>query len=447
MQRAASFPRSGHLRWNIIAIGALSLLAPSCSSTLAAEPQTADRHPNILYIMSDQQRFDALGCVRPGVHTPALDRLAKEGVRFDSTYVAQALCTPSRASIFSGLYPHAHKLDKNVYDQPNALADAKYNLRVVWPDLLRRAGYFTGYIGKWHLGEDNPGCFNEWYGYNSLKPHWLGKKQESQYRSDYETDQAIDFLDRNQEKRFALCVSYYPPHTPYDPPDKYAALYENTAFAPAKYWGGVTAIDHCVGRLLEKLDGLGLRDNTLVLFTADHGDHFGNRPGGSHKGVAYDEAARVPLILRYPGVFDGGKVRTELVSNVDIMPTLLQVAGLAIPASLQGASLVPLAAGHAPQWRKLVCTENREDGGGHSRGIRTERYKLILRERETKGASSLHELYDLARDPQEHVNLFGKQQTDVIRTLLDQFSAWAICSGDALGLELAEKCRKDLASN
>ena len=126
----------------------------------------------------------------PGCRRRLLDQLSREGVRFDRTYVAQALCTPSRASIFSGLYPHAHKLQENVYGIDNVLVDPKYNLSVVWPGLLQAAGYHTSYIGKWHLGEKGPTCFDEWHGFNSTLSHWLGKPQQSKYRPDRDADDA-----------------------------------------------------------------------------------------------------------------------------------------------------------------------------------------------------------------------------------------------------------------
>jgi len=415
---------------------------PSGDMSASREP------PNILYVMSDQQRFDALGLVTTSVRTPALDRLAGEGVRFDQMYVAQAVCTPSRASIFTGLYPHTHKLQRNVYGIDNILADPHYKLGVVWPSLLRAAGYYTAYIGKWHLGEKSPPCFDEWYGYNSTLSHWLGKPQKSQYRSDLETDQAIEFLERNKAKRFALCVSYYPPHTPYDPPQKYTDMYK---LDPAAYWGAVTAIDACVGRIIEKLDALGLRERTLVIFTSDHGDHFGKRAGGSdHKEVPYEETARVPMIVRLPGMFEGGKVREELVANVDIMPTILEAARVASPRDLQGVSLVPLGRGEEVKgWRTLVCTENCGGAlakpGAHSRGIRTDHHKLILRQRLAKGVPGLYELYDLEKDPLEKTNLFGKDQAEVIRGILDQFAVWAKETDDSTGHELTTKCRQRLA--
>jgi arylsulfatase A-like enzyme len=330
----------------------LTCLMQGQAADASAKPRVTDSRPNILYIMTDQQRFDALGCINPRVRTPALDGLAKAGVRFAQHYVAEALCSPSRASIFSGLYPHTHKLPGNVYGSDDAPSDPRYNLGVNWPALLQKSGYHTAYIGKWHLGEKVPQCFDEYHGYNSLLPHWLGERQKSQYRSDFETDQAIEFLEHNKDKPFALCVSYYPPHTAYDPPRNFENEARKAGLEPAGYWGAVTAVDACVGRLLEKLDVLGLRERTLVIFTSDHGDHFGKRAGGTdHKETPYEESAHVPLILRLPGMFDGGKVREELVANVDIMPTILEAAQVSMPRSLQGVSLVPLGHGSVPSWR------------------------------------------------------------------------------------------------
>jgi arylsulfatase A-like enzyme len=421
--------------------------------TLAAEvppsaPAGAAGRPDILFILPDQQRYDAMGVVNSAARTPNLDRLAGEGVRFDLAYVAQALCTPSRGAIFSGLYPHTNGLQDNIYNVPDALADPKYKLSVTWPRLLQQAGYKTGYIGKWHLGEKPPGCFDEWIGYNSLKPHWLGKRDQSEYRSDVETGQAIDFIKRHAGKPFALCVGYYPPHTPYDPPKKYEELYQGSPLKPPAYWGAVTAIDACVGRLMKGLDDAGLRGRTLVVFTADHGDHFGKRPGGSNKQNGYDEAARVPLIFRLPGVFEGGAVRTDLVSLVDLMPTILEVAGVKAPQALEGMSLIGHG-GAEPKPRTAVIIENHEVPAKKglpvtSRCVRTDRYKLILRDSLPVRGQLLRELYDCKADPLEHANIYGPRQADVIARLLDELDAWAQKTGDADGLALSKQCRDSL---
>ena len=402
--------------------------------------------PNVLFMMADQQRFDALEAVNPAVQTPSLDRLCREGVRFPFAYAAQALCSPSRASIFSGVYPHTHRVDHNVYKIPDVAADSKYCLTVTWPLLLKRAGYHAGYIGKWHLGEAPSPSFDEWLGYNSLMPHWIGKKQEGVYRSDRETDQAIDFIERNKGRPFVLCVSYYPPHTPYDPPRAFADRYRGKGLEPVEYWGAVTAVDACVGRLLKKLDETDLARRTLVLFTADHGDHFGKRPGGKNKQTAHDESARVPLIMRLPGRFEGGGVRNELVSLVDLMPTVLDVAGVAPPAGLQGYSLAGRGTGAGR--RAAVVVENCEYAAKKvealSRGVGNRRYKLILRDRPLAANGPLREFYDRKHDPAEHANLYGPAQAEHIRPLLDALDEWAAQTGDELGTRLAAACRADL---
>ena len=423
----------------------------SAAEVTPSAPSQAGRRLNILFILPDQQRFDALGKVNSAVRTPNLDRLAGEGVRFDLAYVAQAVCTPSRGAIFSGLYPHSNGLQDNVYNVPDTLSDPKYKLSETWPRLLQQAGYRTGYVGKWHLGEKAPACFDEWLGYNSLKSHWMGKRDDSQYRSDVETDQAIDFIKRHADKPFALCVGYYPPHTPYDPPKKYEEMYKGSALTPPGYWGAVTAIDDCVGRLVKGLDDAGLRDRTLVIFTADHGDHFGKLPGGANKRNGYDESARVPLILRLPGVFEGGSVRNDLVSLVDIMPTILEIAGVKAPHTLEGMGLVARA-GDGPKPRTAVVIENTEDGAKGarkgqpvtSRTVRTARHKLMFRDGLSIRCQSLRELYDCQADPREKTNLYGPQQAAVIAGLLDEFDAWAEKTGDAVGLALSKACRADM---
>lgn len=410
--------------------------------------QSPARQPNVLYIMTDQQRFDGLGSVSPGLQTPALDRLCREGVRFDRAYVAQAVCTPSRASIFSGLYPHSHRLQTNQPMPPDALASPQFNLSLTWPLVLQKAGYHTAYIGKWHLGEKGPPCFDEWFGFNSLLPHWIG----SRYRPDVETETGTAFLERNKDRPFVLCQSYYPPHTPFNPPKQFSELYKDTRFQPAEYWGAITAVDACVGRLLKKLDEIGQMDNTVIVFTSDHGEHFGKRPGGKHKEGAYDDAARVPLIIRYPKLFKGGTVRKELVSSVDIMPTILELTGRPVPDSLQGRSLAGLASGASADWRQLVVIENEEEppkgdkGHATSRGIRTEQYKLILRAKLSLGAKTLYEFYDLTADPAEKRSIYGKAQAEAIRKILDGFDEWAAKTGDEKGRQLAAACRANLGT-
>ena len=372
----------------------------------AVGARAAAQRPNILFLMADQFRADALGAAgNDWVRTPNLDRFARAGVMFSNAYTPQALCTPARASLMTGVYPHTTRLDHNLYDVQDAFKLSEFHLTPNLPTLLREAGYRTGYIGKWHLGEGNPGLFDYWNGYNSLQPHWMGKRYESAYRSDVETDDAVRFLEENRSRPFALFVSYYPPHTPYDPPQKFAEMYGGRDHAA--YYGAVTAIDTDVGRVLGKLNGLGLDERTFVSFTADHGETFGQRMGSQDKTVCYEESARVPLLMRWAGNLSAAVYRGG-VTTLDLMPTILDVAGVARPARLEGHSRVAEVRAGRLGWKDPVFLENitQKDVDGKpaiERAVRTERWKLILRDHPRS------ELYDLESDPGERHDLFAAE--------------------------------------
>lgn len=406
--------------------------------------------PNFLFILTDQQRFDAVGFVGSRlVRTPNLDRLARHGVYFTHSYCAQAVCSPSRASIFSGLFPTTHRVTDNVYGIEDVASSDDYRMSDLWPGRLQKAGYRTCYIGKWHLGEKGPACFDEWHGFNSLLPHWTGEPQKSKYRTEVEADQAIEFLRRNRDNPFVLCLSHYPPHTPYTAPDRFVSLYENTPLKPKEYYGAVSAVDHHVGRVITKLRDLGLADNTVVVFTSDHGDHFGARPGNAHKRGAYDDCARVPLVFYAPRLIESPQVRSELVSNVDLMPTLLELASVDAPRIQHGVSLTPLLRGEHPSWRSAVCIQNTEgtpddEGGIQSRGVRTSDWKLMLRERLSDRALSLRELYDHRSDAGERANVYGRDNADVVRALILEIDYWARQIVDREALRLTAACARDL---
>lgn len=448
--------RREFLRKSSLGLAGLGLLRESGGALFAEGKAASKRPPNFLFILTDQQRWDALGASgNKHMHTPNLDRLAKEGVRFDNCYVAQALCSPSRASILSGLYPHSHKVRDNIYNTADVTSMPEYNMRTTWPLLLQQSGYRTSYIGKWHLGDKSPKCFDEWHGFNSLLPHWMGKQYESEYRSDVETELGMAFLEANAKRPFVLFQSYYPPHTPYTAPKKYWPYYENGPLKPLEYYAACSAIDWNIGRLLAKLEALDLLDNTFIIFSSDHGDHFGARPGGSCKRAAYDDCARVPLIMHHPSLARGGRVRSELVSNVDFMPTILEAAGICPPSGLQGASLLPLLAGGNVTWRHSVTITNREDtpdarsgnkSACDSRGIRTREWKLILRDRLSVRATQLRELYDVKADPGEHKSQYGPGHKADIEAILQSLEDWAHKVDDRESLDLAASCRIDLGS-
>ena len=399
------------------------------------QPPRKPERPNILFLMADQFRADALGAGgNDWIRTPNLDRMARSGVLFSNAYTPQALCTPARASLMTGVYPHTTRLDHNLYDVQDAFGMPEFRLTPNLPTLLRAAGYRTGYIGKWHLGEGNPGLFDYWNGYNSLQPHWMGKRYESAYRSDVETDDAIRFLEENRARPFALFVSYYPPHTPYDPPRKFSAMYAGREHAD--YYGAVTAIDTDVGRVLDKLSALGLDERTFVSFTADHGETFGQRLGSQDKTVSYEESARVPFLMRWTGTLPAAVCRGG-VTTLDLMPSILDAAGLPKPARLEGRSRIGEVRAGTLGWKEPVFLENitqKEVDGKPciERAVRTERWKLILRDHPRS------ELYDLEADPGERDDRFTREPTRVqefARLIVD----WGRRLADPVAVELARK--------
>jgi arylsulfatase A-like enzyme len=408
----------------------LSLAAAGVARAAAPE------RPNILFIMADQFRADALGVSGNNwIRTPNLDRFARQGVEFSNAYTPQALCTPARGSLMTGVYPHTTRLDHNLYRVDNAFQLPEFKLQPNLPTLLREAGYRTGYIGKWHLGEANPGLFDYWNGYNSLKPHWLGKRDESAYRSDVETDDAARFLEENRSRPFALFVSYYPPHTPYDPPRKYAEMYAGRAHAA--YYGAVTAVDTDFGRVIDKLAALGLDQKTFVSFTADHGETFGGRPGSQDKTVCYEESARVPFLMRWPGHIPAGTRYQGGVTTLDLMPSILEAAGIKVPARAQGRSRLGEIRSGRTGWKEPVFLENitqlNVDGKPSiERAVRTERWKLILRDHPRC------ELYDLEKDPAEQSDLFAAQPAKV-KELSRLILNWGEKLKDPVAVEMARK--------
>jgi choline-sulfatase len=411
---------------------------------------TPPARPNILFILSDQFRGDALGADgNTFVHTPNLDRLASESVRFTHAYTAQALCTPARATLITGLYPHTHRLQGNVYKVPNALADPQYRLAVNFPTLLKQAGYTTGWVGKWHLGEENPGCFDHWNGFNSLLPHWLGEQQKSPYRSDVETDDGLRFLEENRSRPFLLCQSYYPPHTPYTAPERFYRLFEGKNVDHMQYYAATAAVDWNIGRLLEGLKKLGLAQNTVVIFTADHGETFGQRPFSSNKTVCYEESARVPLLIRHPNLKPA--VWRSGVNNIDVMPTILDAAGLPIPSGVQGKSLLERIRSGRDRWDQPVILENitqrmaggkKGEGGNQpiERAVRTERWKLILRTFSEEPERRMDELYDLAQDPGEKQDLLARPEAAPrVKELSKMLLAWGRRYADEVAVRLASR--------
>lgn len=409
--------------------------------------------PNIVLILSDQHRADAMGCAGSAfVQTPRLDRLAAEGVRFAEAYTPWPVCTPARASMWTGLYPHAHGIVDNVYGIENAFASERVAQETVF-DRLRAAGYFTAHFGKWHLGEGHPPFFDVWEeSFNSRRGHWIGGRLDGTYRPTLQTDASIAFLEaraaRASAQPFVMVQSYYPPHDPFTAPARFYAPYRHRGVPCAGYYAAVSALDHEIGRILDTLDRTGLRQDTLVVYYSDHGETFLYRAEGEHKFVCTDDSIRVPMIASLPGRLPAGAVDHHPVGLQDLMPTLSDFAGAAPPEPCHGASLRPLMeARPARGWRRGTYVQNITHVSGiEQRCWRDEGWKLIVSD------NGAHELYNLGADPEEELNVFRTPRPDpgfdrfthypphddIVATMRNAALARARTIGDWRGVELLE---------
>jgi arylsulfatase A-like enzyme len=418
------------------------------------------RSPNVIVFFTDQQRWDSTGLHgNPLDLTPNLDRVGHEGTHIANSFTCQPVCGPARSCLQTGLYPTTTGSFRNGIP----LADGQKTLA----DWFNEAGYYTGYIGKWHLGTQDPvipaerGGYQEWLASNTLEftsePYRLtmydGAESEVTlpgYRVDAQTDAAIRFVDEHRDEPFFLFCSYLEPHhqnrvDDYPAPTGYRARYEGRWTPPdlialggssqqhlAGYWGMVKRLDEAYGRLLDALQSLQLLDDTIVLFTSDHGCHFKTR-NSEYKRSCHESSIRVPTVFTGPGFIGGGQVR-ELVSLIDLPPTLLDAAGIAVPDEMQGRSIMPLLRRQpTAAWPGEVFIQISEAEVG--RAIRTHRWKYGVTApgipgNSVPGASEYVEtsLYDLETDPHELNNLVGRS---AYRTLCDQL-------GERLLARLAE---------
>jgi arylsulfatase A-like enzyme len=393
--------------------------------------------PNILFLLSDDQRADLLGCAGHRVlRTPEIDKLARGGVRFTNNFCATAICCTSRASIFTGLHEKSHRISNFATRLSPDLVGLSY------PELLRRAGYRTGFVGKYGVGGDGAPAelFDVSHGNPGLER--VGQSREF-------ARQAVDFLDGVKAGQpFCLSVSFRAPHARDADPKQYlydpeeAGLYGDvTVPVPRKaapeyferlpqylresesrarwklrftsaeqyqesvksYFRLIAGVDVAVGNILERLSARGLDQNTIVVYSSDNGYFLGER-GLADKWYLYEESIRTPLIVYDPRARRRGVVRGEMTLNVDLAPTMLEWAGVERPGAMQGRSLVPLLAGQKTEWRREWFYSHLFPGVPprvvipRSEGVRTTRYKYI---RWVDAKPVDEECYDLRRDPEE----------------------------------------------
>jgi arylsulfatase A-like enzyme len=438
---------------------ALSLLSAAAVATPAPRP-------NVVFVMADDHAAHAISAYGSAVNeTPNIDRLAREGMLFRNLFVTNSICTPSRAAILTGLYSHRNGVPVfNRFDGSQTTV-AK---------LLQAAGYHTGMIGKWHLGSDPTG-FDRWeilpgqgvYNDPVLYTATGEKTYSGRYATDVITDLGIDFIrQRPKDRPFFLMLHHKAPHREWTPDERHRLMFEGrTIPEPPTLWDDyatrtdalhenrqrvaddltprdlkhdppaglegndlvrwkyqrymqdylacVQSIDDNVGRLLDFLKESGLERDTIVVYTSDQGFFLGDH-GLFDKRFMYEESLRMPFLVRWPAVVRPGSQAEAMALNVDFAPTFLEAAGVAVPATLQGRSLLPLLRGEVPaDWRTAIYYRYYHDPGHHNTrahyGVRTATHKLIYFWKKDQW-----ELFDLRSDLAELRNLYGQPGQEAI---------------------------------
>jgi len=465
------FPRR-HVRATLFArVFLLSLLLTFPSPGIAQRPSGAvtRSRPNIVFILIDDLRWDELGIAgHPFIKTPNIDRIGKEGALFRNAFMTTPLCSPSRASFLTGQYAHTHGITDNV-DR----SAASHNL-ATFPLLLHQSGYETAFIGKWHMGNDDkprPG-FDRWVSfkgqgtYFNLEINEDGKAvKPTGYTTDILNGYAVEFIRRRHDKPFLVYLAHKAIHPevtqnndgslnladaelfipaerhrnlyagktiPHRPnykraPEGKPALQRQIGNLPPLGPGTATrdetilgrqrslmAIEDGVGEILKALKETGELDNTIIVFTSDNGYFYGEHGLSVERRLAYEESIRMPLLIRYPETVKAGTIRDEFALNIDLASTLLELAGVAVPATMQGRSLVPLLKGARPEWRNSFLIEYYSDTVfprvlqmGY-KAVRNERWKYI----HYLELEDMDELYDLKTDPYEMQNLIHQPRAE-----------------------------------
>ena len=437
--------------------------------------------PNIVCFVGEGLRWDEFSLAGNKIlHTPNMDRIGSEGCTFRNAFVVNALCLPSRATMLTGMYSHTTGAVSNVAGK----IPARFPLV---SDLLQKAGYETAFLGKSHIeGALMEHKWDYYFGFVGQADYYRpvitegvrgkyspAKLYEGQYVDTLLTDKAVEWLKQERTKPFCLFLWFYAPHAPfYRPKDmvndfngvpipKPSTFDEDQKSYPGKpravadadnkigysevfnddprsleelvkdHYAGVQDNDRNVGAVWQELERQKITGNTAILLSSDHGFFLGEHHFYD-KRLMYEPSIRVPMMLRYPGKVRSGATNDEMVLNLDMAPTLLEIAGLSVPADMQGKSLLSLAEGKQdPHWRKDWLYEFYEYPGFEnvrpSRGVRTDRYKLIhffLQPEEW-------ELYDLQTDPDETNNLYGKPGSEEItRHLKERLTALRVETND-----------------
>ncbi|MGH9720112.1 MAG: sulfatase family protein [Bryobacteraceae bacterium] len=436
-------------------------IAEIAASSSRAQNPAPQRRPNILLVLADQLRAQSVGCYgNQEISTPHLDKLASEGVLFRNTVANTPVCCPARAVMLTGKYAHRNGMVANDL----RLRESEVTIA----EVLAREGYRTGFIGKWHLdgGPRLPGFvppgprrqgFEFWAAnecsHQHFNTHYFRDNAEpipmKKFEAEGWTDIAIDFLEQSKQdgRPFFLSVAMGPPHDPYGAPEQYMKMYDPAKLtmrpnwkkaAPnvpgpaqiAAYYAATTAVDDQIGRLSRTLSELGMAEDTIVLFSSDHGDMLGSH-GLRLKRKPWEESIRIPGILRYPRRLKARQGTDALFSHVDFAPTLLSLCGIKPPPGTQGSDLTPVALGASrggPDSAFLQIFGPYEGDGTEDgwRGVRTAQY-IYARFR---GRAWV--LYDLENDPYQAKNLVGERAAAGIQAEMEKrLSRWMQRTGDS----------------
>ena len=431
--------------------------------------QTDSAKPNIVFFLTDDHRYDCMGFLgHPFLKTPGFDRLANEGVFLKNAFVTTSLCSPSRASILTGLYAHHHRVVDNYHEVNRDL--------IFFPQYLQKVGYETAFIGKWHMGNENEPQrgFDHWAAFrgqgtyypdghgtsrvvpqNSYEGYNINGKQVPQkgYITDELTDMSLDWIDNraNQDRPFFIYISHKGVHSDFVPRDEDRDMFKSATWAPPasyhntpenrrgkprwvndqrnsrhgaefgynldafdleyyykRYCEALVPIDQAVSRTLSHLEKIGQLDNTLFVYMGDNGFFFGEH-GLIDKRAAYETSIRIPLLMKLPKEMQQkmGMVVSENVTNIDIAPTILEAAGIEKPEHMHGESFLKILKGEQLKWRKYFLYEYFwEWNYPHTPTTHA------LRDSRYKfiryhGIWDTDELYDLKNDPQEKYNLIN----------------------------------------
>lgn len=456
-------------QYHFLGLITLFFVVASCSP----KSEKAERPPNIVLIVADDLGYGDLSCYgQEKFETPNIDQLAKSGMRFTQFYSGTSVCAPSRSSLMSGRHTGHSFIRGNKEVQPEgqqAIADSVYTIA----ENLQEAGYTTGAFGKWGLGfvgtEGDPlnQGFDRFYGYNCQRQshrYYPGHLWDNDRRVVLEAnenlnkkviyapeliqEQALAFMEENQDKPFFLFLPYTLPHAELEVPkdsllEQYAGQfpekpYKGKDYGPdakpmgytsqaqphAVFAAMVTRLDRYVGQVMDRMKELGLDENTIVVFTSDNGPHqeggadpaFFNSSGGLRgvKRDLYEGGIRVPFIVRWPGQVKAGSTNTHVGAFWDMYPTFAEVAGTQVKSYTDGISFLPSLRGEAQQAHEYLYWEFHEQGGRQA--VRMGDWKAVHLQVKDPTASSL-ELYDLSKDPAEKNNV-AAAYPEIVREMM-----------------------------